>query len=162
MPIQQAGRTDLDYLGYSEVNLKSDFPKIDLTVPLLVVPTIDYHDMVPVTLGTKTLKYLIDQKLLEDKDLPSNWITTKESVLTREKMLSSPDTPIGVARLSKSVHIPAFGSKDVQCLAKTHAMMVRRAPKFLMELKYRIPIQIFNLVGQRLQLELETLQPETL
>ena len=106
--------------------MKSDFPKIDLNVPLLVVPTIDYHDMVPVTLGTKTLKYLIDQKLLEDKDLPSNWVTAKESVLTREKMLSSPDTPIGVARLSKSVHIPAFGSKDVQCLAKakTHAMMV--------------------------------------
>ena len=126
LPIQQAGGTDLDYLGYSEVNLKSDFPKIDLNVPLLVVPTIDYHDMVPVTLGTKTLKYLIDQKLLEDKDLPSNWVTAKESVLTREKMLSSPDTPIGVARLSKSVHIPAFGSKDVQCLAKakTHAMMV--------------------------------------
>ena len=91
MPIQQAGGTDLDYLGYSEVNLKSDFPKIDLNVPLLVVPTIDYHDMVPVTLGTKTLKYLIDQKLLEDKDLPSNWITAKESVLTREEMLSSPD-----------------------------------------------------------------------
>ena len=126
LPIQQAGGTDLDYLGYSEVNLKSDCPKIDLNVPLLVVPTIVYHDMVPVTLGTKTLKYLIDQKLLEDKDLPSNWITAKESVLTREKMLSSPDTPIGVARLSKSVHIPAFGSKDVQCLAKakTHAMMV--------------------------------------
>ena len=60
LPIQQAGGTDLDYLGYSEVNLKSDFPKIDLNVPLLVVPTIDYHDMVPVTLGTKTLKYLID------------------------------------------------------------------------------------------------------
>ena len=85
-------------------------------------------------------------------------------------MLSSPDTPIGVARLSKSVHIPAFGSKDVQCLAKakTHAMMVnviiegKEALKFLMELKYRIPIQIFNLVGQRLQLELEILQPETL
>ena len=31
-----------------------------------------------------------------------------------------------------------------------------------MELKYKIPIQIFNLVGQRLQLELETLQLETL
>ena len=64
--IEQAGGSVLDYESFTEVNITSyQIPGLDLNIPLLVMPYIPYHDQVPVTLGTLTLKTIIDSEVLD-------------------------------------------------------------------------------------------------
>ena len=63
--LEQASGSVLDYESFTEVNITSDqIPGLDLNIPLLVMPYIPYHDEVPVTLGTLTLKNIIDSEVL--------------------------------------------------------------------------------------------------
>ena len=59
--IEQAGGNVLDYECFTEVNISSDqIPGIYFSIPLLVKPYIPYHDQVPVTFGTLSLKNILD------------------------------------------------------------------------------------------------------
>ena len=73
--IEQAGGSVLDYEGFTEVNISLDqIPGLDLSIPLLVTPYILYHDQVPVTLGTLTLKNIMDSEVLHSSsELPTSW-----------------------------------------------------------------------------------------
>ena len=51
----------IDYEGYVEVNLQLPDKGYDQDVLMLVVPHIDYHDFVPITLGTLTLGLKINK-----------------------------------------------------------------------------------------------------
>ena len=60
--IEQAGGSILDYEGFTEVTITSDqISGLELNIPLLVVPYIPYHDQVPITLGTLTLKNTMER-----------------------------------------------------------------------------------------------------
>ena len=65
--IIQAGGSILDYEGFTEVTITSDqIPSLDLTFPVLVVSHTDYHEEVPLTLGTKTpLPHFMTQEFLK-------------------------------------------------------------------------------------------------
>ena len=55
----------IDYSGYVEVNLQLPQQKFNEDILILVVPHIEYHNFVPVTLETHTLE-TIDQHFLMD------------------------------------------------------------------------------------------------
>ena len=73
--IIQAGGSILDYEGYTEVTITSDqIPELKLSFPVLVVPYQEYHDSVPLSLGTKTLYHIHDSGILDRaKALPTSW-----------------------------------------------------------------------------------------
>ena len=59
--IEEAGCSILDYEGFTEVTITSDqISGLELNIHLLVVPYIPYHDQVPITLGTLTLKNIME------------------------------------------------------------------------------------------------------
>ena len=71
--IIQTGGSILDYDGFTEVTITSDqIPSLDLTFPVLVVSHTDYHEEIPLTLGTKTLYHTYDSGILkaDDNSLP--------------------------------------------------------------------------------------------
>ena len=80
--IIQAGGSILDYEGFTEVTITSDqIPSLDLTFPVLVVSHTDYHEEVPLTLGTKTLYHIYDSGILKSNDkLPTSWKFIKDDV----------------------------------------------------------------------------------
>ena len=56
----------LDCEGFTEMNITSDqIPGLDLNIPLFIMPYMHNHDQVPVTLGTLTLKSIIDSEVLD-------------------------------------------------------------------------------------------------
>ena len=79
---EQAGGNVLDCEGFTEVNITLDhIPGLDLNIPLLVMPYIPYHDQVPVTLGTITLKNIIDSEVLDgSSELSSSWKYVQQSI----------------------------------------------------------------------------------
>ena len=59
--IEQAGGSILDYEGFTEVTIISDqISDLELNIPMLVVPYIPYNDQVTITLGTFTLKNIME------------------------------------------------------------------------------------------------------
>ena len=80
--IIQVGGGILDYEGYTEVTITSDqLPKLNLSFPVLVVPYQEYHDSVPLALGTKTLYHIHDSGILDKaKDLPTSWKYANEDI----------------------------------------------------------------------------------
>ena len=111
--IEQAGGSVLDYEGFTEVNITSDqIPGLDLNIPLLVMSYIPYHDQVPVTLGTLTLKNIIDSEVLDgSSELSISWKYVQQSIELAAKLESNPEEVLGVAKLSKAITIPAFQTK---------------------------------------------------
>ena len=65
---QGANGLGIDYEGYTEVNLQLPDKGFNQDILLLVVPHIEYHDFVPITLGTLTLG-LIDDDFVENQQL---------------------------------------------------------------------------------------------
>ena len=59
--IEQAGGSVLDHGGFTEVTITSDqISDLELNIPFSVVPYIPYHDQAPFTLGTLTLKNIME------------------------------------------------------------------------------------------------------
>ena len=116
--IEQADGSILDYESFTEVTIISNqISGLELNIPLLVVPYISYHDQVPITLGTLTLKNII--KVLENTPtLSPRWKYVQQSLELTEKLETNPEEVLGVAKLSKDITILAFQTKGVHCLSK--------------------------------------------
>ena len=125
LEIEQAGGSCLDYEGVVEIHISSSNPPIDLAIPILVVPYIPYHDEVPITLGTHTLKSIFDLQSVKDclpkevsSELPTSWKYVQQCLDLQARLEQKPDCSLGVVKLSKAITIPAFSSKGVHCLSK--------------------------------------------
>ena len=126
--IINAGGSVLDYEGYTEINIKSNqIPDLDFSFPVLVVPFTEYHDEVPLTLGTKTLYSIYNLNVLESEgNLPTSWKFVKKDVEFKRKLEGQPDKPIGFAKFQKAVKIGPNSTKIFHCMAKAkcHGMSV--------------------------------------
>ena len=72
-----------------------------------MVPYITYHDQVPITLGSLTLKNIME--VLENTpNVSPSWQYVQQSLELTEKLESNPEEVLGVAKLSKAITIPAF------------------------------------------------------
>ena len=72
---QGANGLGIECSGYVEINLQIPERGVDEDILLLVVPHIQYHNYVPVMLGTLTLE-LINQHFVDSQqvqDLDANW-----------------------------------------------------------------------------------------
>ena len=98
--IIQAGGSILDYEGYTEVTITSDqIPELNLSFPVLVVPYQEYHDSVPLALGTKTLYHIHDSGILDRaKYLPTSWKYANEDIRLKKQLEGQPDKPLGFAK----------------------------------------------------------------
>ena len=128
--IIQAGGSILDYEGYTEVTIASDqIPELKLSFPVLVVPYQEYHDSVPLALGTKTLYHIHDSGILDRaKDLPTSWKYANEDIRLKKQLEGQPDKPLGFAksRDKRGVKIGPNETKVINCMAKAkcHGMSV--------------------------------------
>ena len=126
--ILQAGGSCLDYEGYTEVTITSDeIPGLNYTFPVLIVPYTEYHDYVPLTLGTKTLYYLHDSGILDtEENLPISWNYARKDIELKRKLEGQPEKPLGFAKNQKAVKRGPFQTKTFHCQAKaqTHGMTV--------------------------------------
>ena len=126
--ILQAGGSCLDYEGYTEVTITSDeIPGLNYTFPVLIVPYTEYHDYVPLTLGTKTLYYLHDSGILDTEErLPTSWNYARKDIELKRKLEGQPEKPLGFAKNQKAVKIGPSQTKTFHCLAKaqTYGMTV--------------------------------------
>ena len=93
----------MDYEGFTEVTITSDqIPSLDLTFPVLVVSHTDYHEEVPLTLGTKTLYHIYDSGIFKGNDkLSTSWKFIKDDVEFKKKLEGQPDKPIGLLKCLK-------------------------------------------------------------
>ena len=65
----------IEYSGYVEVNLQLQKKGFNQDILILVVPHIEYHNFVPITLGTHTLE-IIDEHLVSNnlvQNLETEW-----------------------------------------------------------------------------------------
>ena len=88
-------------------------------VLVLVVPHIDYHNFVPITLGTLTLG-LIDQHLVETQqvgNLEQEWRLVHQAILCRQALAQ--DEILGQVRVTKSFKIPACSCITIPGFVKT-------------------------------------------
>ena len=123
-----AGGSILDYEGYTEVTITSDqLPELNLSFPVLIVPYQEYHDSVPLALGTKTLYYIHpplgihDSGILDKaKDLPTSWKYANEDIKLKKQLEGQPEKPLGFAksRGKKGVKIGLNEAKVINCMAK--------------------------------------------
>ena len=126
--ILQAGGSSLDYEGYTKVTITSKkIPSLNYTFPVLIVPYTEYHNYVPLTLGTKTLYHLHDSGILDtDENLPTSWNYARKDIELKRKLEGQPEKPLGFAKNQKAVKIGPSQTKTFHCLAKaqTHGMTV--------------------------------------
>lgn len=108
----------IEYSGFVEVNLQIPEKNFDQDILLLVVPHIQYHNFVPVTLGTLTLE-LIDQHLIESQQvegLDGNWGLVHQVLDIRRSLVE--DGSLGTAKLTRSIKIPVGKMVTVSGLTK--------------------------------------------
>ena len=109
----------IDYSGYVEVNLQLPAKGFSQDVLVLVVPHIDYHNFVPITLGTLTLG-LIDQHLVDTQqvgNLEQEWRLVHQAILYRQALAQ--DEILGQVRVTKSFKIPACSCITIPGFVKT-------------------------------------------
>ena len=118
--IHQADGAKLKYLGFTEITLKcSQLPGLDIEIPVLVVPTTDYHAGVPLTIGTLTLAQMIDSDILKnDIDLPTSWKCVYHSIILKRKLAETPAKSLGKVKLSRSTLIAPYSAYAYQCVHK--------------------------------------------
>ena len=118
--ITQADGSVYDYLGYTELTLTcSEFPTFKLDLPALVVPTTEYHEQVPITIGTHTLAQMLESKSLPDKSKMSrSWNYAIGSMEHLVKLAANPSQSLGKVKTTKSILVPPMSSILVPCLHK--------------------------------------------
>ena len=89
--IGQGGCSILDYEGFTEVTITSDqISGLELNILLLMVPYIPYHDQVPISLRTLTLKNIME--VLENTPtLSPSWKHVQRSLKPTEKLEFNPE-----------------------------------------------------------------------
>ena len=110
--IHQADGSLYKYLGFTELSLECpDFPSFKLDIPVLVVPTTNYHASVPLTIGTLTLSQMLDDNVLQnDIDLPTPWKYAYHSMVTNRELAKTPAKSLGKVKTSKTLVIPPLTS----------------------------------------------------
>ena len=118
--IYQADGTSLEYVGFTEINLKcKHMPKLNLDIPVLVVNSTDYHCHVPLTIGTLTLSQMVDNGSLEnDIDLPTTWKYGYHGIHVMRELAKTPAKSLGKIRTTKTLRIPADSESEYACLHK--------------------------------------------
>ena len=115
---QGANGLGIDYEGYTEVNLQLPDKGFNQDILLLVVPHIEYHDFVPITLGTLTLG-LIDDHFVETQQLETlekEWRLVHQTILYRQSLAK--DEVLGQVRATKSFKVPAHSCINVPGFVK--------------------------------------------
>ena len=115
---QGANGLGIDYEGYTEVNLQLPDKGFNQDILLLVVPHIEYHDFVPITLGTLTLG-LIDDHFVENQQLETlekEWRLVHQAILYRQSLAK--DEVLGQVRATKSFKVPAHSCINVPGFVK--------------------------------------------
>ena len=103
----------IDYSGYVEANLQLPQQKFNEDILILVVPHIEYHNFVPVTLGTHTLE-TIDQHFVSHnltKELDTEWRLVHQAILYRQSLAK--DEILGQVRTTRSIKIPPFSTINI-------------------------------------------------
>ena len=103
----------IDYSGYVEINLQLPQQKFNEDILILVVPHIEYHNFVPVTLGTHTLE-TIDQHFVSNnltKELDTEWRLVHQAILYRQSLAK--DEILGQVRTTKSTKVPPFSTINI-------------------------------------------------
>ena len=103
----------IEYSGYVEVNLQLPQQKFNEDILILVVPHIEYHNFVPVTLGTHTLE-TIDQHFVSNnliKELDTEWRLVHQAILYRQSLAK--DEILGQVKTTKSIKVPPFSTINI-------------------------------------------------
>ncbi|MCG8620490.1 MAG: RNA-directed DNA polymerase, partial [Proteobacteria bacterium] len=119
MNFQGANGLGIEYEGYIEVNLQLPDEGFNQDILLLVVPHIDYHDFVPVTLGTLTLG-LIDDYFVENQQvgtLEQEWRLVHQAILFRQSLAK--DEVLGHVKVTKSFKLPAHSCMCIPGFIRT-------------------------------------------
>ncbi len=119
-----ANGTDIEYDGFVEANLQIPGKSFKDDILLLVVPTIPYHDKVPVILGTLTLD-LVDDSFISNGEvelLEKPWQSVHQSITYRregqEVHKGRSVEPLGFVKTTKSVVIPAHQTISVHGMTR--------------------------------------------
>ena len=108
----------IEYSGYVEVNLQLPKKGFNQDILVLVVPHIEYHNFVPVTLGTHTLE-TIDEHVVSNnlvQDLETEWRLVHQAILYRQSLTK--DHILGLVRATKNIIIQPFSCVNISGLVK--------------------------------------------
>ena len=109
----------IEYSGYVEVNLQLPNKRFNQDILILVVPHIEYHNFVPITLGTHTLE-TIDEHIVSNnlvQDLETEWRLVHQAILYRQSL--DKDHILGLVRATKNIIIQPFSCVNISGLVKS-------------------------------------------
>ena len=109
----------IEYSGYVEVNLQLPNKGFNQDILILVVPHIEYHNFVPLTLGTHTLE-AIDEHLVTNnlvQNLETEWRLVHQAILYRQSLTK--DHILGLVRATKKIIIQPFSCVNISGLVRT-------------------------------------------
>ena len=109
----------IEYSGYVEVNLQLPNKGFNQDILILVVPHIEYHNFVPITLGTPTLE-AIDEHLITNnlvQNLETEWRLVHQAILYRQSLTK--DHILGLVRATKNIIIQPFSCVNISGLVRT-------------------------------------------
>ena len=107
----------IEYSGYGEVNLQLPNKGFNQDILILVVPHIEYHNFVPITLGTHTLE-TIDEHLVSInlvQHLETEWRLVQQTVLYRQSLTKDHI----LVRTTKNIIIQPFSCVNISGLVRT-------------------------------------------
>ena len=108
----------IEYSGYVEVNLQLPNKGFNQDILILVVPHIEYHNFVPITLGTHTLE-TIDEHLVSNhlvQNLETEWRLVYQAILYRQSLTK--DHILGLVRATKNIIIQPFSCVNISGLVR--------------------------------------------
>ena len=109
----------IEYSGYVEVNLQLPNKGFNQDILILVVPHIEYHNFVPITLGTYTLE-AIDEHLVTNnlvQNLETEWRLVHQAILYSQSLTK--DHILGLVRATKNIIIQPFSCVNISGLVRT-------------------------------------------
>ena len=109
----------IEYSGYVEVNLQLPNKGFNQDILILVVPHIEYHNFVPIALGTHTLE-AIDEHLVTNnlvQNLETEWRLVHQAILYRQSLTK--DHILGLVRATKNIIIQPFSCVNISGLVRT-------------------------------------------
>ena len=116
--------TEVKYEGYVELNLQVPGREFNEDHLFLVVPPLDYHQQVPVIVGTYILDRLVEHiNGLSQKDLESldiSWRGMHQTRLEAQRLSAEHgnEAPLGLIRTTKEIKIPAHSIKGINGITK--------------------------------------------
>ena len=106
----------IEYSGYIvEVNLQLPNKGFNKDILILVVPHIEYHIFVPITLGTHTIdEHLVTNNLVQN--LETEWRLVHQAILYMQSLTK--DHILGLVRATKNIIIQPFSCVNISGLVK--------------------------------------------